>query len=260
MANELQHHGILGMKWGVRRFQNRDGSLTPAGKKRKRQAYDDLAAKKEAYKSAKKAYNKSYNKADALAIAAFSPIKKHRQANDARWEDAADKATALNKAKSDYKTAKKAAKDAKKAEKAKQKVLEKKYGELEDQMTYGKNADPKKNAAIQKQLDKLDQEMSGGKQKTSKKDSYHEDYKKAHDSKNVKNMSDAELRSRLNRLNMEKQYSQLSDTNVNKGKQYFDTTLKVATTVATVTTTGLTIYNNADKIKKIVEPMIKKGK
>lgn len=32
--NELVHHGILGMKWGVRRYQNKDGSLTPAGKKR----------------------------------------------------------------------------------------------------------------------------------------------------------------------------------------------------------------------------------
>ena len=31
---ELQHHGILGMKWGVRRYQNEDGSLTEAGKKR----------------------------------------------------------------------------------------------------------------------------------------------------------------------------------------------------------------------------------
>lgn len=29
---ELQHHGILGMKWGIRRFQNKDGSLTPQGK------------------------------------------------------------------------------------------------------------------------------------------------------------------------------------------------------------------------------------
>ena len=32
--NELYHHGIKGMKWGVRRFQNEDGSLTTAGKKR----------------------------------------------------------------------------------------------------------------------------------------------------------------------------------------------------------------------------------
>jgi hypothetical protein len=32
--DELYHHGIKGQKWGVRRFQNEDGSLTPAGKKR----------------------------------------------------------------------------------------------------------------------------------------------------------------------------------------------------------------------------------
>lgn len=34
MDNELYHHGIKGQKWGVRRFQNKDGSLTLAGKKR----------------------------------------------------------------------------------------------------------------------------------------------------------------------------------------------------------------------------------
>ena len=32
MDSTLQHHGVLGQKWGVRRFQNRDGTLTSAGK------------------------------------------------------------------------------------------------------------------------------------------------------------------------------------------------------------------------------------
>ena len=39
----LEHHGILGMKWGVRRFQNPDGSLTPEGRAR----YGDVLTKKQ---------------------------------------------------------------------------------------------------------------------------------------------------------------------------------------------------------------------
>lgn len=88
--------------------------------------------------------------------------------------------------------------------------------------------------------------------KKSSSDDSHEDYKKAHGSKSVKTMSDAELRSRINRLQMEQQYSKLPSSIVNKGKQYFINVIKAGTTVATVTSTALTIYNNHDKIKKII--------
>ena len=52
--NYLSHYGILGMKWGVRRYQNKDGSLTAAGKKR----YDSELAKVKAEEAKNKAQQK----------------------------------------------------------------------------------------------------------------------------------------------------------------------------------------------------------
>ena len=52
--NSLRHHGILGMKWGVRRYQNKDGTLTAAGKKRYDKEMKDAKAERRALKNVQK--------------------------------------------------------------------------------------------------------------------------------------------------------------------------------------------------------------
>jgi len=81
----------------------------------------------------------------------------------------------------------------------------------------------------------------------------HEDYKKAHTKKSVKEMSDKELRDRLNRLQMEQNYRKMDTNTVKKGRSYVNSVLKTAKTVAEITGTGIAIYNNIDRIKKLMK-------
>ena len=72
--NSLYHHGILGQKWGVRRFQNPDGSLTEAGRKR-----ENRLAKKEIRKERKQAAKDRSLLSDDELDARIKRLQKEKQ-------------------------------------------------------------------------------------------------------------------------------------------------------------------------------------
>lgn len=84
-----------------------------------------------------------------------------------------------------------------------------------------------------------------------KRDDYHEDYKKAHDRKSVKYMSDAELRSRNNRLQAERQYEQLTKK-TSRGKKVVNTLIATAGTIAAAETAYQTYKRVGGRILKAI--------
>lgn len=80
--NYLEHHGIVGQKWGVRRYQNMDGSLTVEGKKRykstSRLALRELPDYRKNLKTVKKEFKKykTENKRTKFANVSLKEKKK----------------------------------------------------------------------------------------------------------------------------------------------------------------------------------------
>ena len=84
MNSALEHHGIRGMHWGVRRYQNEDGSLTEKGKQKVSAQYKkhEIAGDQEVAKQYTNLYVKAYNKsADTMnngGIAKFNAAQQKK--------------------------------------------------------------------------------------------------------------------------------------------------------------------------------------
>lgn len=98
----IAHHGIKGQKWGVRRFQNEDGTRTAAGKAREREGSSEsgknaFSAKAAAHKVAAKVYSinqKTYAKSNKTLSSMNEAAKNEQLKKAAAAQEAANKKAA----------------------------------------------------------------------------------------------------------------------------------------------------------------------
>lgn len=198
--NELYHHGIKGQKWGVRRFQNKDGTRTAAGKRREKEnlssmSDQELRDKINRMNLEKRYYNLSNGRSSSGLDVAGKTVKAGSSASQI--------AEKIYKAKGKGSSA--------------TDVVSKSFDTASKTVTAAKTI---KNTTRTKKVD-------------------------------LSSMSDQELRERVNRMDLEQQYSSLKKETVSKGRVSASQVLDVAGSVlavgASATTLGLTIYKIVKK-------------
>lgn len=222
-SNQLYHHGIKGQKWGVRRFQKKDGSLTTAGKKRRREA-DDFEAE-------------AKNMSDQELRTKINRMNLEKRYTDLSRKQGSKALDVVSKTASIGSEGGKIAKDG-----YKMMDLDDKNVKLAGQ---GLNV-VAKGAAGAKIISRISGDKKAAKAAKTK----------------LEKMSDKELQDVVNRMDMEQRYASLKKETVSRGKMSATEVLDVVGSIvsigASATAMAVTIYKlrqnaGADALKRGID-------